>query len=98
LRRDFLKAGGAIALAGGGILPARAALDPSRIALVVGNNSYTRSPLNNAINDAKAVGALLERAGFGVTLKTDVGRDALREAAAEFGAMARGSKAREVFF
>jgi hypothetical protein len=41
---------------------------------------------------------LLERAGFDVSLKTDVGRDAMREAAKEFGAMARGSEAREVFF
>ena len=80
------------------MIPARAAPDSSRIALVVGNNSYPRAPLNNAINDAKAVAALLERAGFGVTLKTDVGRDALREAVKEFGAMARGSEAREVFF
>ena len=79
-------------------MPARAAPDRSRIALVVGNNSYPRAPLNNAINDAKAVGALLERARFDVTLKTDVGRDALRQAAKEFGAMARGSEAREVFF
>ncbi|HEV2041077.1 MAG TPA: caspase family protein, partial [Casimicrobiaceae bacterium] len=97
-RRDFLKAGGAITLVSAGLLPARAAPDRSRIALVVGNNSYPRAPLNNAINDAKAVGALLERAGFDVTLKTDVGRDALRQAAKEFGAMARGSEAREVFF
>ena len=79
-------------------MPARAAPDRSRIALVVGNNSYPRAPLNNAINDAKAVGALLERAGFDVTLKTDAGRDALRQAAKEFGAAARGSEAREVFF
>ena len=97
-RRNFLKAGGAIALVGAGLLPARAAPDRSRIALVVGNNSYPRAPLNNAINDAKAVGALLERAGFDVTLKTDVGRDALHQAAKEFGAMARDSEAREVFF
>jgi uncharacterized caspase-like protein len=97
-RRDFLKAGGAITLVGAGLLPARGAPDRSRIALVVGNNSYPRAPLNNAINDAKAVGALLERAGFDVTLKTDVGRDALRQAAKEFGAMARGSEASEVFF
>lgn len=97
-RRDFLKAGGAITLVSAGLLPARAAPDRSRIALVVGNNSYPRAPLNNAINDAKAVGALLERAGFDVTLKTDVGRDALHQAAKEFGAMARGSEAREVFF
>ena len=97
-RRDFLKAGSAVALAGGGIVPAWAALDPSRIALVIGNNNYLRSPLRNAVNDAKAVAALLDRAGFAVTLKTDVDRGALREAATSFGTAARGSEAKQVFF
>jgi uncharacterized caspase-like protein len=97
-RRDFLKAGVAAALAGSGVIPARAAVDSSRIALVVGNDAYSRSPLGNAVNDAKAVGALLERAGFVVMLKTDVNRDALREAATTFAAVARASEANEVVF
>jgi uncharacterized caspase-like protein len=97
-RRDFLKAGVAAALAGSGVIPARAAVDSSRIALVVGNDAYSRSPLGNAVNDAKAVGALLERAGFVVMLKTDVNRDALREAATTFAAVARASEAKEVVF
>ena len=41
-RRDFLKVGVAAALAGGGVIPARAAVDSSRIALVVGNDAYSR--------------------------------------------------------
>jgi uncharacterized caspase-like protein len=87
-RREFLKAGAAAALSGGGVRPAAAA-DSSRLALVVGNNAYRDAPLGNAVNDAKAVGALLDLAGFTVTLKTDVNRDALREAASTFAAAAR---------
>jgi Caspase domain len=97
-RRDLLKAAAAAALAASGAFPARAAADPSRVALVIGNNSYPRAPLRNAVNDAKAVAGLLERAGFAVTLKTDVDRDALRGAAAAFGAAARESEAKQVLF
>jgi uncharacterized caspase-like protein len=97
-RRDFLKVGAAAALAGSGAFPARAAADPSRIALVVGNNRYPYAPLGNAVNDAKAIGALLERAGFLVTLKTDVNRDSLREATASFGVAARSNETKQIFF
>ncbi len=97
-RRSFLRLGAAAALAGSGVLPVRGAADASRLALVVGNNGYPFAPLRNAINDAKAVGALLERAGFTVTLATDTTRDALREAAARFGAAARSREAKQVFF
>ena len=78
--------------------PAWGVPDPSRIALVVGNDAYAPSPLGNAVNDAKAVGGLLERAGFTVTLKTDVDRDALRETAATFGAAARRGEVKQAFF
>lgn len=97
-RREFLKIGAAAALMGGRVVPVHAAADPSRIALVVGNNSYRDAPLVNAVNDAKAVGALMEQAGLTVTLKTDLNREALQDAAAAFGAAARASNARQVFF
>jgi len=41
--------------------------DPSRLALVMGNGNYRDSPLTNPVNDASAVGNLLNRAGFTVT-------------------------------
>jgi hypothetical protein len=97
-RREFLKASAAAALASGGVFPAWAVADSSRIALVVGNNNYPRAPLGNAVKDAKDVAALLERAGFLVTLKTDVNREALREAATKFSAAARGADVKQVFF
>lgn len=65
---------------------------------MIGNNAYRDAPLGNAVNDAKAVATLLENAGFTVTLKTDVTREALREAAAAFGAAARSNETRQVFF
>jgi hypothetical protein len=80
------------------VRPAWAVPDPSRIALVIGNDAYAQSPLGNAVNDAKAIGGLLERAGFTVMLKTDVDRDALRETAATFGAAARRGEVKQAFF
>lgn len=98
-RRDFLRAGGAaVALLGSGTFAARAATDASRIALVIGNNAYPFAPLGNAINDANAVSAVLERAGCKVTLRTNTSRDELREAARIFGNAARSGEAKQVFF
>jgi uncharacterized caspase-like protein len=51
-----------------------------RYALVIGNSSYEVSPLNNPANDAKAIGAELKAAGFEITVKLDVGRDAMLNA------------------
>jgi hypothetical protein len=66
-RREFLRAGAAATLVGGVGLPASGATDPTRIALVVGNNAYPGASLANAVNDARAVAALLGQAGFTVT-------------------------------
>ena len=38
--------------------------DDSRVALVIGNAAYERSPLRNPVNDARAMTAQLERLGF----------------------------------
>ncbi len=85
-RRKFLKAVAATsALAGSSPWPALAADDPSRVALVIGNDTYPQSPLANAINDARAVADLLRTAGFRVDLRTDVSRDAIAEAVQAFG-------------
>jgi peptidoglycan hydrolase-like protein with peptidoglycan-binding domain/uncharacterized caspase-like protein len=56
------------------IAPGLAALDYGRYhAIVIGNDAYTSLPrLNTAVEDAKAVAAILEQDyGFGVTLLTD---------------------------
>ena len=45
-----------------------------RLALVVGIDSYPRSPLLNARNDARAMAATLRELGFTVTLLEDISR------------------------
>ena len=48
---------------------------PGRIALVIGNGAYTSAtamkPLPSAVNDARDVGAALERLGFDTTVLLD---------------------------
>jgi len=86
-RREFLRSVAAAgALAAAGARTALAAEDPSRVALVIGNDEYARSPLFNAVNDARAVADLLRTAGFGVDLRTDTSRDVLAKAVEGFGA------------
>lgn len=45
----------------------------TRVALVIGNNSYRSSPLKNSANDAHYMAATLRRLGFEVEEKTDLG-------------------------
>ena len=97
-RRRLLQLGAAAALAPGIALPARAAADPSRLALIVGNDAYAGAPLANAANDAKAMAGLLEKAGFGVDLRTNADRATLLEATKRFAEAARGGDAKLVFF
>ena len=86
-RRVFLKTvGAASVLVGAHPWPALAAEDPSRVALVIGNDAYPQSPLANAVNDARGVADLLRTAGFRVDLRTDTSRDALMKAVEKFGA------------
>ncbi len=63
-------------------LPAFAA---GRVALVVGNGAYTQtSPLANPVNDARAVGAALDRIGFDVTVLENLDEDEMDDALGEF--------------
>jgi TPR repeat protein len=61
---------------------------PKRVALVVGNDGYKQvSTLMNAKADATAIARSLEKAGFKVTLKTDVNLDSFKVALRSFKAM-----------
>src|SRR5262245_18515652 len=98
-RRAFLRAAGTTGLLlGGRPLPVFAGDDPSRVALVVGNDAYPQSPLNNAVNDARAVQDVLRTAGFRVDLRTDTSRDDLAKAVEAFGAAISRSDVRLGFF
>jgi hypothetical protein len=62
--------------------PARA---QQRVALVIGNSSYQQAPrLPNPANDAAAMADLLQRAGFQVVLKRDIGINDMRRALRDF--------------
>ncbi len=99
-RRQFLSSvAAASALAGALPRSTIAADDPSRVALVIGNDEYPRSPLINAVNDARGVADLLRTAEFRVDLRTDTSRDALAKGVEAFGtAIARPQVKLAVFY
>jgi uncharacterized caspase-like protein len=68
--------------------PAHAA--EGRHALVIGNSAYDRKPLKNPVNDARDMAAALERLGFDVLLRTDVGQRNMEEAIRDFGVKLKG--------
>lgn len=55
-----------------------------RVALIVGNNDYSISPLKNAVNDARLMDKALKAAGFKTILRENVTQTAFQEATAEF--------------
>ena len=65
---------------------ASGALAAPRVALVVGNSSYSSAPsLPNPSKDAELMASTLERAGFAVTRLIDADRDTLRRGMLQFG-------------
>ncbi|MGI9383565.1 MAG: caspase family protein [Methyloligellaceae bacterium] len=80
-----------------GLTPAFA---EQRLALVIGNSAYKHTGvLPNPKNDAKAVAEALQRLGFdGVSLKLDLGYEALRRAIRDFGQASKDADVAVVFF
>ncbi len=76
-------------------LPATAA---ERVALVIGNTSYTDSPLRNPINDARAMNLALTHLGFDVVLLTDGDQRAMQRAIGQFSRKLRGAKVALVYY
>ena len=70
---------GALALA-----TAAAQEEGARYALVVGNNSYIASPLQNAVNDARLLDKALKDAGFRSTLVENANLVAMQSSVGEF--------------
>ncbi len=60
-----------------------------RLALVIGNGAYREAPLGNPGNDARAIAQALERSGFTVILRTDVGLRDMMNAVRDFGTRLR---------
>ncbi len=85
-RRAFLKASAAASVAiAGKPITAVAQADPSRAALVVGNEQYKQSPLENPVNDAQAMAALLQQAAFGVDLQLNADAKTFAASVEAFG-------------
>ena len=60
---------------------------PRKIAFVVGNDSYSASPLKNGVNDARAMAAALESIGFHVTKHENVGRVSMERGVDAFASL-----------
>jgi len=57
-----------------------------RVALVIGNATYLSGPLNNTVNDARAMGIALESSGFDVLLHENItDQNEMKRAVREFG-------------
>ena len=56
-----------------------------RVALVIGNSAYKSAPLENPLNDARAMAALLTEAGFSVDSQVDTSLSDLLSAVQRFG-------------
>jgi hypothetical protein len=70
-----------------------------RVALVVGDSSYQHAPqLPNTGNDAAAIAAMLQDAGFQVLLKRDIGITDMRRTLREFSDSARNADVAVLYF
>ena len=58
----------------------RAKAQETRVALVIGNSDYRSAPLDNPANDASDLAAALEKLGFNVLVRENVGERGLKEA------------------
>ena len=85
------------AITGFAVSPALA--DGKRVALVIGNSTYTSVPtLPNPANDGADIAAALNRLGFAVTLVTNASFDQMRRALIALGRDAAGADMAVVFF
>src|SRR3977135_1824843 len=68
----------------GTLSPAAAQQQEKRIALVVGDGAYAKSPLATAANDAGLIAQTLQAAGFDVVGARDLDADTLRKSFRDF--------------
>lgn len=71
--------------------PASAQQQERRIALVVGNGAYAKSPLPTTANDAGLIAQTLQAAGFDVVGARDLDGDTLRKSFRDFVQKAQAS-------
>ncbi|MBR1173396.1 caspase family protein [Bradyrhizobium sp. KB893862 SZCCT0404] len=80
-----------MAVLAAGAHPARAQQPEKRIALVVGNGAYAKSPLATTANDAGLIAQTLQAAGFDVVGARDLDGDTLRKSFRDFVQKAQAS-------
>ncbi|AWM01516.1 caspase family protein [Bradyrhizobium amphicarpaeae] len=80
-----------VALAAGAPGEVRAQQQEKRIALVVGNGAYAKSPLATTANDAGLIAQTLQAAGFDVVGARDLDGDTLRKSFRDFIQKAQAS-------
>lgn len=61
------------------------AVDEQRLALVIGNQAYPSSPLDNPVNDSRLIAEALQRSGFKVFRHENLGRSGMINAFRDFG-------------
>jgi uncharacterized caspase-like protein len=67
--------------------PAMPATGIAKVALVIGNSKYQRGELENPVNDASDVAAVLQSYGFDVVKVLNADRQKMRESIRQFGEM-----------
>ena len=83
----------------GGVVWTSTALAAGRVALVIGNSTYTRlGQLRNPENDAADMASALRRLGFQVTIELDTDRVELTEALRNFTRSITGADVSLVFY
>jgi hypothetical protein len=80
------------------VAAAPAATANGRVALLIGNNAYPSSPLRNAVNDARDLGAALREMGFKTIVKENTSRAQMIAALQEFGKALDGAEAALFFY
>ena len=63
-----------------------------KVALVVGNSSYSTGPLRNPANDAADMAKALREIGFNVALGTDASKKTMYQLVDQFGQDIRGAE------
>lgn len=70
----------------------------TRVALLIGNAAYDRTPLANPAHDARRVGAALEGVGFDVRIVTDADRNTMTKEILAFGRRLSGKDSVGLFY
>lgn len=69
-----------------------------RTALVIGNSNYNFSPLENPVNDARAISESLQELGFNVTTLFDANQQQMEQAVDQFGRQLFSGKQVALFY